>query len=93
MYIKNWVRHSRLLIGNILLLLDLTRGWYRLQLFCNEALMACKSYQELCESVESMSDILGDLGNTVKNSTTDDSNLQVGHRTKLKILETLVNQC
>ena len=55
----------------------LSRRWHRLRLFCKEALIASKSYQELCASVDSLQDVLGVSSETVENSTNDESTLQV----------------
>ena len=56
----------------------LSRRWNRLRLFCKEALVAIKSYQELRESLDSMQDVLEVCSKTVDDSSNDESTLQVG---------------
>jgi len=54
----------------------LSRRWNRLRLFCKEALVAIKSYQELRESLDSMQDVLEVCSKTVDDSSNDESTLQ-----------------
>ena len=55
----------------------LSRRWQKLRLFCKEALVAIKSYQELRASLDSLQDVLEVCSDTVDNSTNDESTLQV----------------
>ena len=55
----------------------LSRRWQKLRLFCKEALVAIKSYQELRASLDSLQDVLEVCSDTTDNSTNDESTLQV----------------